>query len=107
VTGPDDNDGLALALAVIGDRWTLPVLRAIDNGDVRFEQIQSGLGIARNILARRLETLVSQGVVRREPYTDRPVRNEYRLTSHGLKVRELLQYLEAWGNRWGAGPAAD
>ena len=94
------NDPVAAALAVIGDRWTLLVVRAVNAGDVRFEQIQTALGIARNILSRRLESLVGQGVLVRVPYTDKPVRNEYHLTDKGHLLCDAVDFLESWGRKW-------
>ena len=94
------EDALAAALAVIGDRWTLLVVRAVNAGEVRFEQIQTSLGIARNILSRRLESLVGQGVLVRVPYTDKPVRNEYHLTDKGQLLCGAYDFLESWGRKW-------
>ena len=67
-------------LDVIGDRWTLLILRDVFRGVRRFSQIQHDLGIAKNLLTDRLVALVEAGVVEKIPYQDRPVRHEYRLT---------------------------
>ena len=71
---------IAKTLAVVGDRWTLLVLRDAFLGNRRFEQFQSSLGLTRHRLADRLAKLVRHGVLRRERYQDRPPRFEYRLT---------------------------
>lgn len=101
-SGNDDENfrGLRETLAALGDKWTLQVVHAVNSGDVRFEQIQSRLSIARNILARRLETLVSTGVLVKVPYNDRPVRHEYRLTPRGLLLQEVNDWLIEWSKRW-------
>lgn len=105
----DDENfrGLRETLSVLGDKWTLQVVHAVNSGDVRFEQIQSRLSIARNILARRLETLVSTGVLVKVPYNDRPVRHEYRLTPRGLLLQEVNDSLIEWSKKWGSPVAGD
>src|SRR5207302_2873629 len=75
---------IARTLSVIGDRWTLLVLRDAFLGTRRFEAFQGSLGITRHRLADRLAKLVRYGVLRRERYQDRPRRFEYRLTEKGL-----------------------
>ena len=76
-----ENCAVGNTLAVIGERWTLLVLREAFLGVRRFEQIQRNTGIARNILSDRLNTLVLQGILRKELYQERPGRFEYRLTT--------------------------
>ena len=85
-------------LAVIGERWTLLVLREAFLGVRRFEQLQRNTGVARNILTDRLNTLVLQGVLRRERYQERPERFEYRLTEKGLDLHPLLMAIVHWGD---------
>lgn len=94
------GSGLAHALEIVGEWWTLLVVWAIDNGCHRFEEIQKRLHIARNILSNRLSTLVHAGVVERRKYSDKPPRYEYHLTEVGLDLRSTLEVLDQWGNRW-------
>ena len=90
---------IARTLSVVGDRWTLLVLRDAFLGVRRFEQFQSDLGITRHRLADRLAKLVEHGVLRRERYQDRPPRFEYRLTDKGLELYGVIATLADWGDR--------
>lgn len=92
------DHGLARALDVMGEWWTPLVVHAVSQGHCRFESIQSQLGIARNILTDRLNTLVDKGVVEKIEYTQRPRRFEYRLTECGHELVPVLRLLEGWGN---------
>ncbi len=85
-------------LRVIGDKWTLLILRDLFRGVRRFSRIQSDLGIARNLLTERLNSLVSEGVVKRVPYQLRPLRHEYHLTSKGRDLSPALVALMRWGD---------
>jgi DNA-binding HxlR family transcriptional regulator len=96
---------MARALDVIGDPWTPLVLRDLYLGLTRFDDLATDLGIARNLLARRLDHLVEHGVVERRPYQDHPPRYDYRLTASGRELVPILMALTAWGDRW-VGPAA-
>jgi DNA-binding HxlR family transcriptional regulator len=87
-------------LALVGDRWALLILRDVFRGVRRFGDLQGDLGIARNILADRLERLVAGGILHRVPYQDRPVRHEYRLTAKGRDLSPALIALMRWGDRW-------
>jgi DNA-binding HxlR family transcriptional regulator len=89
-----------LTLDVIGDRWTLLILRDVFRGVRRFSQLQADLGIARNLLADRLAKLVGHGVLEKIPYQARPVRHEYRLTAKGADLSTALIALMGWGDRW-------
>jgi DNA-binding HxlR family transcriptional regulator len=91
---------IAATLEVIGDRWTLLILRDVFRGVRRFAQLQSDLGIARNLLANRLAKLVERGVLERVPYQNRPLRCEYRLTAKGADLSTALIALMGWGDRW-------
>src|SRR3954468_15276829 len=77
---------VARALEVLGDRWTLLVLRDAFRRVRRFEDFQRSLGVARNVLTDRLTRLVDEGIMRRVPYQERPVRFEYRLTEKGREL---------------------
>ncbi len=95
---------IARALAVIGERWTLLVVRDMFAGLHRFDDIQQSLGIARNILTDRLTGLTEIGIVKRVPYQDRPVRYEYHLTRKGIDLRPILVGLQLWGDRYSPAP---
>lgn len=95
---------LARTLAVIGDRWTLLVLREAFLRVRRFEDFQQNLGIARRVLSERLAHLTAEGVLEKHPYQDRPLREEYRLTQKGLDLYPSLMALIQWGDKHYAGP---
>jgi DNA-binding HxlR family transcriptional regulator len=98
---------IARSLAVVGERWTLLVLREIFRGAHRFEDIRDQLGIARNVLSARLRSLVEHGVLDRVAGPGGSARLEYRLTPKGRDLYPVLLALLAWGDRWlaGDGPA--
>ena len=87
---------------VVGDRWTLLILRDVFQGVRRFTQIQSDLGIARNLLTDRLSALVDDEILERVPYQQRPLRHEYHLTAKGRDLSPALVALMEWGDRWAA-----
>ncbi|UOM35222.1 helix-turn-helix domain-containing protein [Acuticoccus sp. I52.16.1] len=93
----DEACPVARAMSVVGDRWTLLLLRDCFRGVRRFEAFQERLGITRHVLADRLRKLVEAGVLTREPYQDRPPRYEYRLTETGRAFHPVLVTLMAWG----------
>jgi len=97
---------IAATLGVIGDRWTLLILRDIFRGVHRFGQLEADLGIAKNLLADRLSKLVAHDVVEKVPYQTRPLRNEYRLTAKGADFSTALIALMGWGDRWYAAGGA-
>ena len=94
---------IARTLSVIGDRWTLLILRDAFLGARRFEDFQKGLGITRHRLADRLNKLVSHGVLRREQYQERPPRFEYRLTARGHDLYGVIVMIAGWGDKYMAG----
>ena len=96
---PSQYCPVASSLEVVGERWTLLVIRDIFLGIRRFEDIQRDLGVARNVLQDRLEGLVEHGIVVKRPYQDRPVRCEYRLTEKGADLWPVLVALLQWGDR--------
>jgi DNA-binding HxlR family transcriptional regulator len=98
-----DNCSVAATLDVVGERWTLLVLREAFLGVRRFDQMQQDLGIARNILAARLQKLVGHGILERCQYQERPPRHEYRLTQKGLDLYPAIVSLMQWGDRYLAG----
>ena len=103
-TGINHYDNLDCSVARtiehIGERWTFMVLRDALYGVRRFDDFQQSLGIARNILAKRLAKLLEAGIMRKEPYHERPSRYEYRLTEKGRDLVPVLTSLLAWGDKW-------
>jgi DNA-binding HxlR family transcriptional regulator len=96
----DDRDrtALDLALAALGDRWSLLVVDALLGGPRRFGELQAAVpGIAPNVLTARLRSLEQHGVVVAEPYSQRPLRYRYELTARGEDLAEPLRLLTAWG----------
>jgi len=96
----DFTCSIARTLDVIGERWTMLVLRDVFVGINRFDDMQRDLGIARNVLAERLESLVWEGVLERRAYQERPPRYEYVLTEKGEDLQSVLLAMVAWGDRW-------
>jgi DNA-binding HxlR family transcriptional regulator len=98
---------IARSLELIGERWTILIIRDAFLGIRRFDDLQRSLGIARNVLQNRLERLVEHGVLERVRYQERPERFEYRLTQKGLDLWPVLVSLLSWGDRHVApeGPA--
>jgi DNA-binding HxlR family transcriptional regulator len=90
---------IAGTLEIIGDRWTILILRDAFRGVRRFDEIQQDLGIARNILTERLTKLVDHGVLEKRKYQDRPARYEYRLTDKGKDLQPAILTLLAWGDK--------
>jgi DNA-binding HxlR family transcriptional regulator len=98
------SDNLARALAVVGDRWTLQIVHALLDGPKRFGEFAASLpSIAPNILAGRLRQLVGEGLVVATPYSSRPLRLAYALTSSGRELEGSLALLETWGAHLGGG----
>jgi DNA-binding HxlR family transcriptional regulator len=91
---------IARALEVVGERWTLLIIRDAFLGLRRFDQFQEDLGIARNVLTDRLGRLVEEGILRRERYSERPERYEYRLTRKGADLAIALAGLRQWGDQY-------
>jgi len=92
---------IARPAALLGDRWTLVILRQAFNGIKRFDDFQETLGISRSLLSERLTRLVEAGVLRREPYKDTVrTRDRYRLTEMGLDLYPVLMALREWGDRY-------
>ena len=89
---------LARTVAVIGDRWSLLILRECFLRIRRFDEFQASLGITRHLLADRLKKLVRFGVLRRIPYQEAPKRYEYILTQKGLDLYPIITSIVHWGN---------
>ncbi|HYY04475.1 MAG TPA: helix-turn-helix domain-containing protein [Gaiellaceae bacterium] len=94
------NCSIARALEVVGERWTLLIVRDVFLGLRRFDQLQESLGIARNVLTDRLNRLVEEGVLERVRYSERPERFEYRLTAKGRELTVALTALRQWGDKY-------
>lgn len=94
---------VARTLEVVGEWWTMLVIRESFNGVRRFDDFQARLGIARNVLATRLQGLVDQGILERRLYQERPARYEYRLTEKGRDLYPVLLSLMRWGDKHTAG----
>ncbi len=99
-----DYDGqvcsIARALEVVGDRWTLLIIRDVVLGRTRFDQLSDSLGVASNVLTDRLNRLTAEDVLERVPYNERPERFEYRLTKKGRELGLVLIALMQWGDRY-------
>jgi DNA-binding HxlR family transcriptional regulator len=94
---------IARTADLLGDGWTLLVLREAFYGEARFDGLTEALGIARNTLADRLRRLVDAGLLEKRPYQSDPVRHDYLLTEKGRDFFGVLAAINAWGDRWMAG----
>ena len=94
------NCSIARALEIVGERWTLLIIRDAFLGRRRFEEFQESLGIARNVLTDRLNRLVEEGILERVRYSERPERFEYRLTPKGRDLQIALAGLRQWGDKY-------
>lgn len=106
LTWSAENCTLGRAMEILGERWTVVVLREIFVGIRRFEDIRQHAGIPRQVLTNRLATLVEHGILRRHPYQEpgARVRDEYRLTEKGLALYPVLLAVREWGDRYLADP---
>ncbi|WP_239342372.1 helix-turn-helix domain-containing protein [Frankia sp. CiP3] len=98
----DMRCSVAQCLEVVGEWWSLLIVRDAFLGVRRFDDFQARLGISRNILNQRLKTLVDHGVFKRVPYQDNPPRSEYLLTDKGRDLWHVLTAMRQWGDRWAA-----
>jgi DNA-binding HxlR family transcriptional regulator len=99
-TYDDQNCSVARALEVLGDRWTLLVIRDAFLGVRRFDDFQRDLGVARNVLSDRLQRLVDEDLLERRRYQERPERFEYRLSEKGIDLWPVIVTLMKWGDRY-------
>jgi DNA-binding HxlR family transcriptional regulator len=101
-----ENCTIGRAMTILGERWTVVVLREVFSGIRRFDDMRERTGIPRQVLTNRLATLVDQGVLRRVPYQDpgSRSRDEYRLTPKGLDLYPVLVAVREWGDRYLADP---
>ncbi|WP_345385280.1 helix-turn-helix domain-containing protein [Nonomuraea salmonea] len=96
----DAGCAIAQAAAVVGEWWSLLIVREVTRGRYRFDDLHAELGISRRVLAERLKHLLDHGVLERRPYQQRPTRYEYRLTAAGHALAPLLAGLQDWGERF-------
>lgn len=96
----ESSCSLARALAVLGDRWTLLVLREAFFGARRFEDFQRMTQASPRLVAGRLAKLVAEGLMEKRRYQERPARDEYRLTAKGRDLHAAMLSLSQWGQRW-------
>src|SRR3954469_2943711 len=93
---------VARTLEVVGERWTLLIVRDAFFGVRRFDDFQRSLGIARNVLQGRLERLVEEGILERVRYQERPERFEYRLSEKGIDLWPVMVSMLTWGDKHAA-----
>ena len=93
----------ARTLELVGERWSLLILRdAFYRGTTRFADFQRNLGVATNILAKRLDGFVAAGLMEQQRYSERPEHYAYLLTDKGRELQPVIIALTAWGDRWAA-----
>jgi len=100
------NCNIAAALSIVGEKWTFLVLREAFNGIRRFDDMQRRTGAPRQVLSSRLARLVSEGILRKQPYREdgQRARSEYRLTERGIELFPVIAALLAWGDKYAARP---
>jgi DNA-binding HxlR family transcriptional regulator len=90
---------MALSLEILGERWTLLIIRDLLFGPRKFQDLASSLGVPPGLLSRRLKLLEEYGIVIRRMYTDHPPRAEYVLTDRGIELRTVVRALTIWGSK--------
>jgi DNA-binding HxlR family transcriptional regulator len=95
-----ESCSVAQVLEIVGERWTWLIVRDAFLGLTKFDEFQASLGIARNVLTDRLNSLVDEGVFERVLYSERPARYEYHLTDKGSDLFTALNALRQWGDRY-------
>jgi len=103
MTDDENNSGTCpvdRGLMRVGDRWSILILRDIERGLTRYDQMRTSLGIAPNILARRLSALAEAGLIEKRRYSSRPPRDEYLLTGAGRDFLPILAAIGAWGAKY-------
>ena len=101
----EDICSVSRALSVVGDRWSLLIIRSAFLGTRRFSDFQTEIGVTRPRLSDRLGKLVQNGVFEKVEYQNNPVRYEYRLTEQGRDLYPVIMSLVKWGDKWLAGEA--
>jgi DNA-binding HxlR family transcriptional regulator len=100
----DWNCSIARTLDVVGEWWTLLILRDAFRGTRRFDDFQASLGLARSVLTARLRKLTEQGILERRAYSQHPPRYEYYPTAKGQALFPVITALLAWGDQWAPAP---
>lgn len=90
----------ARTIELLGNEWTLMVLREMFLGARRFDELQCQTGVSPHTLSQRLKRLERERIVRRETYSERPKRHEYRLTARGRDLWPVIMAMKGWGDRW-------
>ena len=101
----DWNCSIAKTLNVVGEWWTLLIVRDVFRGTRRFDDLQASLGLARSVLTARLAKLTENGVLERRAYSEHPPRYEYYLTAKGRDLFPVIAALIHWGDQWDPNPA--
>jgi DNA-binding HxlR family transcriptional regulator len=99
------NCSIARTLDVVGEWWTLLIVRDALRGATRFDEFRDSLGMARGVLSSRLRKLVDQGILSRRQYSEHPPRYEYTLTEKGRALAPVVMALMTWGDTWAPGPS--
>lgn len=100
----DENCSIARTLDVVGEWWTLLIIRDALRGTRRFDDFRANLGLARSVLTARLRRLTDAGILTREAYSEHPPRYEYQLTDKGRALFPVIAALLRWGDDWAVGP---
>ena len=103
----DMSCSIAQCLDVVGEWWSLLIIRDAFLGYSRFDDFQERLGISRNVLNQRLTRLVDEGVFERVAYQEHPPRYDYRLTEKGRDLWQVLGAMRGWGRKWSTSPTGD
>jgi DNA-binding HxlR family transcriptional regulator len=102
-TTTDHGLGIETVAAIVGDRWSMLIVRDVFRGIRRFDALHEDLGVSRPVLAGRLKRLVEAGILERRRYQEHPPRDDYVLTPAGLELSPALVALIRWGDRWFGG----
>lgn len=100
VPAETSDSTIAAVAELVGDKWSMLVVRDVFRGVRRFDELCADLGMSRAVLTVRLRKLVDAGVLTKVPYQERPLRHEYRLTEMGRELSPMLVALLRWGDRW-------
>lgn len=98
--GDDTLCPIAHSTGLVGDRWSILIVRELMLGQSRFQDLQAQTGASSQVLAARLKRLEADGLVERHAYSERPPRHEYRLTDKGRDLMPVILALRTWGERW-------
>ena len=98
--GDDTLCPIARSTELVGDRWSILIVRELLLGKTRFQDLQAQTGATSQMLAARLKRLQTNGLIERQAYSQRPLRHEYRLTPKGVHLMPVILALRTWGERW-------